>query len=63
VPITGAFSVFLSLLKVGILGSVEKGAAPLCQIAEGFFKSCFPWSNGLSGAGRISEVVSEKTGL
>jgi hypothetical protein len=55
----GVISVFLSLLKVGILGCVGKEAAPLTrqlmgELAVGVFSPVFlP-----SGAGRSSEMIS-----
>jgi hypothetical protein len=63
VLMTGAFSVSLTLLKVGRLGCVATDAAPslsdsLGGSRLGFFESCFLWSEGLPGAGGISEVVS-----
>jgi hypothetical protein len=39
--IVGAFSVFLSLLKVGILGCVEKGITPLIGQLMGVLTGVF----------------------
>jgi hypothetical protein len=49
--------------ELGILGFVEKGAAPLAgqlevEMAEGFSFPCFPWPYGPSITSRNSEVVS-----
>jgi hypothetical protein len=48
---TGAFSVSLSLLRVGILGCVKKGAAPLVRQLVGELAGAFfsPILLGLMG--------------
>jgi hypothetical protein len=60
--LTGSFSISLSFLKVGMLACLVMDVAPLCQIAlggvsSGWLSPVFPWYDGPSGAGRISEVL------
>jgi hypothetical protein len=54
--------VSLSLLKVGMLGCVAMDVAPpygtvLGEINSGCLIPGFPWWDGLSGVGRLSEVL------
>jgi hypothetical protein len=59
----------LSLLKVGMLGCMEMGVAPLywaalgVRISSGCLSPGFPWWDGLSEAGGFSEVVPQGAGL